>query len=551
MYRSNKASAGMDEQHQMRRTSRPSPSPAAPALAAVTVVLVATASIIMTAGVEAFVVPRDRSALLAQPDRPLTRARIHGGGGVARMRTCGTASTTCNSISALGAVKTTDKAKNTDININIGTDVADLTEYDVLPADVPSSAVVATNGTDDDDKSIGFESSTSTLLVTSPELAIKLESQSEEAAAEAKAEAEANPLSGLLWRLVVVTLCALWASNFAAAKLILAEPGVDSSLYAVSRFGVAALALLPGSVRLIAKERGLVDRETALAALQCGGWVAFGYLGQTLGLLTTTASRSCVICSLHCVFVAIIAELLRVRRARDAGAIDGSDAATFDLKRLIPAVVAVTGVAIVELTGAAGGPNVGDALSIAQPIGFGMGYLQLEELMARNPAAALPVSAIKLGVVATASLCMFELSPLIHSADYAGGISEALTHLSLQFPNFGAILSSPLAVGGILYTGLVTTAAALWVESIAFARVPATDASIILTTEPIFAAAAGAVTLGETFGISDYVGASLIISACVLSVFLDVPGDAKCEVGSDGALVGECEPPKQWPMGGN
>jgi len=129
-----------------------------------------------------------------------------------------------------------------------------------------------------------------------------------------------------------------------------------------------------------------------------------------------------------------------------------------------------------------------------------MGYLQLEELMARNPAAALPVSAIKLGVVATASLCMFELSPLIHSADYAGGISEALTHLSLQFPNFGAILSSPLAVGGILYTGLVTTAAALWVESIAFARVPATDASIILTTEPIFAAAAGAVTLGETFG---------------------------------------------------
>ena len=120
--------------------------------------------------------------------------------------------------------------------------------------------------------------------------------------------------------------------------------------------------------------------------------------------------------------------------------------------------------------------------------------------MARNPAAALPVSAIKLLVVATASLGMFELSPLVHSTEYAGGMSEALTHLSLQVPNFSAILSSPLAVGGILYTGLVTTAAALWVESVAFARVPATDASIILTTEPIFAATAGAVTLGETFG---------------------------------------------------
>ena len=39
-------------------------------------------------------------------------------------------------------------------------------------------------------------------------------------------------MSGLAWRGVVGVLCALWASNFAAAKIILAEPGVDSSLYA-------------------------------------------------------------------------------------------------------------------------------------------------------------------------------------------------------------------------------------------------------------------------------------------------------------------------------
>jgi hypothetical protein len=31
--------------------------------------------------------------------------------------------------------------------------------------------------------------------------------------------------SGLLWRGVVVILCGLWASNFAAAKLVMAEPG--------------------------------------------------------------------------------------------------------------------------------------------------------------------------------------------------------------------------------------------------------------------------------------------------------------------------------------
>lgn len=271
----------------------------------------------------------------------------------------------------------------------------------------------------------------------------------------------------------------------------------------------------------------------SLVILQCVIYTRHaGYLGQTLGLLTTTASRSCVICSIHCVFVAIVAELMRVSRA-------GLNA-TFDTRRLAPAALAVLGVAIVELQGAAGAPTIGDALSFAQPIGFGMGYLQLEELMRRRPETALPVSAIKLVVVALASLCMFEVTPL------AAGAMDNGASLVPSIPDFTAILSSPVALGGILYTGIVTTALALWVESIAFARVPATDASIILTTEPLFAALFGAISLGETFGTSDYVGASLIVGACVLAALLDNPGDEECIVEEDPS----CEPPRKWPFWG-
>ena len=165
---------------------------------------------------------------------------------------------------------------------------------------------------------------------------------------------------------------------------------------------------------------------------------------------------------------------------------------------------------------------MGDALSFAQPIGFGMGYLQLEELMSKRPEAALPVSALKLLVVAVASLGLFEISPLMHGA----------SDLALRIPDFGPILASPMALGGILYTGLVTTAFALWVESIAFAKVPATDASIILTSEPLIAAGVGAVTLGETFGTSDYVGAALIIGACALAVLIDAPEEGEAEQAS-------------------
>ena len=117
---------------------------------------------------------------------------------------------------------------------------------------------------------------------------------------------------------------------------------------------------------------------------------------------------------------------------------------------------------------------------------------------------------------------MFEASPLLN-----GG---TLDDVVFQLPDFSPILESSVATAGILYTGLITTALALWVESMAFAKVPATDASLILTTEPLFAAGCGAVALGETFGTSDYIGASLIVGACALSIFLDSPEQVEASV---------------------
>mmetsp|Transcript_4939 Transcript_4939/g.11778 ORF Transcript_4939/g.11778 Transcript_4939/m.11778 type:complete len:394 (+) Transcript_4939:43-1224(+) len=305
----------------------------------------------------------------------------------------------------------------------------------------------------------------------------------------------------LAWKGVILVLCALWASNFAATKLVVSQPGVDASMYSVARFGVAAAALAPGAIATLKKSK--VDMETLWEAVVCGSWVAFGYLGQTLGLMTTTASKSCVICSLNCVFVAVVAEVWRVSRSNVE--------TKFDFTRMIPAMIAVIGVAIVELKGAGGAPTIGDALSFAQPIGFGMGYLKLEEIMAKKPDGGLAVSTIKLSVVFLASLLMYELTPL-----FSGGASD----FALTVPDISPILASPMAMTGILYTGLVTTAAALWVESIAFAKVSATDASIILTTEPLFAAFIGAITLGETFGASDYLGATLIVGACASAVLM-------------------------------
>ena len=92
-------------------------------------------------------------------------------------------------------------------------------------------------------------------------------------------EEKENILDGsLLWKGVVVLLCAVWASNFACAKIVLAQPGVDASLYALARFSLAALSLLPGTIN--AARKGLISWETARGAFVCGSWVTFGYLGS-------------------------------------------------------------------------------------------------------------------------------------------------------------------------------------------------------------------------------------------------------------------------------
>ena len=366
------------------------------------------------------------------------------------------------------------------------------------------------------------------VYTTSEEAAVFLAdvpSTSSPASQLASSEKGSLSTEGLLWRGVVVVLCALWGSNFASAKLVLEQPGVDASLFGVARFSLAALSLLPGT--LLSVRKGSIDWETAKGAMVCGSWVAFGYLGQLIGLTDTTPSRSCVICSLNCIFVAMVAEIMRVNSAGDRGY-----ATSFHLKKLVPALIAVVGVAIIEWKGAAGSPTMGDVISFSQPIGFGMGYLQLEELMKKRPSAALPVSAIKLAVVASAALVYFELSPHASSAvltlaNNVAGDAESIveaTKGSFVLPDFSPVLASPIAMGAILYTGIVTTSIALWVESIAFQRVPATDASIILTTEPLFAAAVSAFLVGETFGYSDAVGAIFIVGACIYAIKM---GDSK------------------------
>lgn len=282
-----------------------------------------------------------------------------------------------------------------------------------------------------------------------------------------------STLPSWFWRGVILVLCMLWATNFAVIKDITAQPGVSTQMYAVSRFTVAAGVLLPWI-------RSISSQKVFLRAVECGSWVAFGYIGQAIGLMTTTASKSCFICSLNVVFVAMIVGITKRK---------------FDPQTLAAAVLAVAGVGFLELAGSQQFV-IGDLISLAQPIGFGMGYIRLEEIMAESPKDALPVTAVKLTMVALASWAYFAVT--------AGTV------------DLEPVLSNSVALTGVLYTGLVTTALALLVESVAFRFVDAASASVIFTTEPLWAAIFAVWLINEPFSSVDAVGGALVISANII-----------------------------------
>jgi drug/metabolite transporter (DMT)-like permease len=64
-------------------------------------------------------------------------------------------------------------------------------------------------------------------------------------------------------------------------------------------------------------------------------------------------------------------------------------------------------------------------------------------------------------------------------------------------------------------SGLITTAVNRFVETSSLGKVASAEASVILATEPLWAALFAALWLSESFGVNDYVGGALIVLACL------------------------------------
>ncbi|CAM9730216.1 unnamed protein product [Chrysoparadoxa australica] len=299
-----------------------------------------------------------------------------------------------------------------------------------------------------------------------------------------------------LWRGVLLLVTALWGSNFAVIRLIEgggAGTAVDSSVFAACRFGISSLATLPFLVN--------ISKPALKAGLEVGFFIALGYLGQSLGLETTTANKGAFICALQVVAVVLL---------------NSWAAKKLDVRGGLCASLGVLGVGILELGGASA-PSFGDLLCLAQPVFFGLGYVKTDKYANEFKEEALGFSAAQILGVALMSLLW------LGSDQFAQGQLPDLISAATSFDwtSISSLLGLddtglPL-VWACAWTGLITSCLCIVLQTYAFKKVPSSEAAVIIVSEPLWAAVFGNFLLGETIGQNDFIGGGIIALACLVN----------------------------------
>jgi drug/metabolite transporter (DMT)-like permease len=120
-----------------------------------------------------------------------------------------------------------------------------------------------------------------------------------------------------------------------------------------------------------------------------------------------------------------------------------------------------------------------------------------------------------LQIAVLADLVQQTLMPVVMSfACFVGTALLAL--LGIPFLEHPAVADIAAGWIDLLYTGVFSTAVAFTLQAIGQQHLPASNAAIVLSSESLFAALAGAIFLGERLPPLGYLGAAIIFGAIVL-----------------------------------
>lgn len=184
-----------------------------------------------------------------------------------------------------------------------------------------------------------------------------------------------------------------------------------------------------------------------------------------------------------------------------------------DRKTIGSIALACLGVGLLEL-GPTGGVDItsGDLLAFSQTIFFGVGYWRLEAFAQehRQQTPQLTVGLLSSVAVGATMYALFECM--------MGHVSPDL----ITPGQFSEWLTDPFIVGSLLWTGLMSTAAAIYLETVALKVVSATELTLLMTTVSLWGSMFAYIGLGEVLTPIGMLGGGLILGGCILG---NIPPD--------------------------
>jgi len=331
-----------------------------------------------------------------------------------------------------------------------------------------------------------------------------------------------NPLSSFRWedinpfknnankdvliaRVLLILVAALYGTNFPMVKVLDQQMpvGISSSL----RFGLAALIALPflfspGKKADDTNDNTAIDENPlsfwgpVSVGMEVGLWHSFGYIAQAIGLQTVDASKSAFICSLTVVIVPILDLFL---------------GKMLSFRKVCGISLAVAGVALLEV-----GPYIfslgqgtempsistGDIFSFVQPVAFAIGFWRMEKATEKYPNET--------NRLASSQLLAIGLASVAYTIFSMNGDVPSISQFMEWFSNVNIVFA-------LLWTGLISTALTIYMETVALKTVSASEATIIFSTEPIWGSLFAALIVGERMGLESGLGAALIMGGCLVS----------------------------------
>mgnify|MGYP001096078066 CR=1 FL=1 len=276
----------------------------------------------------------------------------------------------------------------------------------------------------------------------------------------------ASPTSHRKGIFILLLTTVIWGTSFPVLKDTLSS--LPPSVLILVRYSIAAIALLPWLRNL----NGKLLRDGALL-----GSILFFETGFALtGMETISASRSAFLVGMNVIFVPLIGIFMGRPLAR---------------RVLIATGIAVAGISIMSLEGS--GIRSGDLLTLVSALGIAIYILLLEAIAPRHSFLAL------------ASVQIWTMVLL-------GGL-WAVPEMLSQAVEIGDRLPQ------LIYLGLVVTIGPLCGQALGQRWVPAHEAALLYTMEPVFATLFSFLILGEGLGLRGAIGAACILVATVVSQY--------------------------------